>query len=342
MSWTFACDSRIRSRAREPLQKTQPHMQPQYIDEPPASDALAAAPMTGYAIRVVSRMTGLSVDTLRMWERRYDFPTPIRNGAGNRLYSEADVERLALIAKAMKVGYRAGEAIRFTREELTQTLASQPATQSTAGAGNPTNLERLLELIRSDELGRLRAELQRTVGVIGAKRFVIEVAGPLLHAIGQAWAAGTLRIHQEHLASAALSTQLRVLSHLHCCATGPRVMLATLPREQHSLGLELATLMASLAGATVETLGPDVPTAELVQAATSLRAQAVAISVSLATAPTAVMAHVAWLAEHLPKPIGLWLGGMGATLLEELPTRVKILDDWNAFDDAIEGLTRGL
>jgi hypothetical protein len=54
------------------------------------------------------------------------------------------------------------------------------------------------------------------------------------------------------------------------------------------------------------------------------------------------MAHVAWLAEHLPKPIGLWLGGMGATLLEELPSRVKVLDDWKAFDDAIEGLTRGL
>jgi MerR family transcriptional regulator, light-induced transcriptional regulator len=312
------------------------------MSETPLADILAPIGPKGYSIRVASRMTGLSVDTLRMWERRYDFPSPIRNGAGNRLYGEADVERLILVARAMKIGYRAGEAIRLTNKDLAQLLASHPTAPSNASDANSAEVERLLNLVRSDEIDLLRTELRRMTGVIGAKRFVVEVAGPMLDAIGYAWASGALRVHQEHLASAALATHLRLLSLLHAGANGPRLILATLPREQHSLGLEMAALMAALGGATVETLGPDAPTSEIAQAASALRVQAVGLSVSLATAPPAVSAHVAWLAEHLPTPIGLWLGGKGATLLEELPSRVKVLRDWTDLDDAIVGLARGL
>ncbi len=317
-------------------------MTPEDIDCELPDDGLDAIPEKGYSIRVASRMTGLSVDTLRMWERRYAFPSPLRNGAGNRLYGEADVERLILIARAMKVGYRAGEAIRMREQELTQVLASQPPARTRAGDDRSTDVARLLDLVRSDDAERLRHELRRITGVIGAKRFVADVAGPFTEAIGEAWAVGALRVHQEHLATAVLAAHLRLMSEHHACATGPRIMLATLPREQHSLGLEMAALMASLAGATVETLGPDCPTNEIVQAASALRVQAVALSISLATAPAAVLAHVEWMAEHLPTPLGFWLGGKGAGLVDALPNRVRLLHDWKALDDAVAGLARGL
>src|SRR6187200_3341730 len=80
-----------------------------------------AAP--GYSIRVASRLTGLSADTLRMWERRYGFPKPERNDSQIRVYSEADIERLILVGRALKAGYRAGEVIRRPIDELKQLLA---------------------------------------------------------------------------------------------------------------------------------------------------------------------------------------------------------------------------
>ena len=41
----------------------------------------------GYSIRVASRLTGVSSDTLRMWERRYGFPKPERNESQVRVYT---------------------------------------------------------------------------------------------------------------------------------------------------------------------------------------------------------------------------------------------------------------
>ena len=46
------------------------------------------------SIAAVERDTGLSKDTLRVWERRYGFPSPERDAAGDRLYPPAQVARL--------------------------------------------------------------------------------------------------------------------------------------------------------------------------------------------------------------------------------------------------------
>ena len=69
----------------------------------------AAAPSgPAYSIRVVSRMTSIEPETLRMWERRYGFPTPSRTEGGARVYSESDVTALNLIVVAIIPGQQIG------------------------------------------------------------------------------------------------------------------------------------------------------------------------------------------------------------------------------------------
>src|SRR6478609_7318657 len=80
----------------------------------------------GYSIRVASRLTGVSSDTLRMWERRYGFPKPERNESQVRVYSDADIERLVLVSRALKAGFRSGEVIHRGTEELRGLLVSPP------------------------------------------------------------------------------------------------------------------------------------------------------------------------------------------------------------------------
>ena len=51
----------------------------------------------GYRIGAVSRLTGISTDNLRVWERRYQTVTPARTDSGDRYYSSEDISRLKLI-----------------------------------------------------------------------------------------------------------------------------------------------------------------------------------------------------------------------------------------------------
>jgi DNA-binding transcriptional MerR regulator len=50
-----------------------------------------------YKIGVVSRKTGLTASTLRLWEDQYGLLAPARTRGGTRLYSESDVERVLYV-----------------------------------------------------------------------------------------------------------------------------------------------------------------------------------------------------------------------------------------------------
>ncbi|PTT81921.1 hypothetical protein DBR42_17435, partial [Pelomonas sp. HMWF004] len=61
----------------------------------------AAAPAGSVGIAAVERDTGISKETLRVWERRYGFPAPWRDAAGERLYAPEQVQRLRLIKRLL-------------------------------------------------------------------------------------------------------------------------------------------------------------------------------------------------------------------------------------------------
>jgi DNA-binding transcriptional MerR regulator len=52
-----------------------------------------------YPIRAAARLTQLSIETLRAWEKRYKAVEPVRR-KGIRLYSDSDIERLSLLRRA--------------------------------------------------------------------------------------------------------------------------------------------------------------------------------------------------------------------------------------------------
>ena len=66
---------------------------------PVKAEPTDTASLPRHPIAVVSERTGLSQDVLRIWERRYRAVAPTRTAGGERLYSDADVERLRLIQR---------------------------------------------------------------------------------------------------------------------------------------------------------------------------------------------------------------------------------------------------
>lgn len=70
-----------------------------------------------YRSGTAARLSGIPVDTLRMWERRYQVGGPQVNARGHRRYAAEDVERLALIKVLVDLGHAIG------------TIAHLPATK---------------------------------------------------------------------------------------------------------------------------------------------------------------------------------------------------------------------
>ena len=79
---------------------------------------------TKHPIQIVARRTGLSVDVIRAWERRYNAVTPTRTETGTRLYSNNDVKKLTLLSWAISAGRRIGDVASLSINDLTQVIDS--------------------------------------------------------------------------------------------------------------------------------------------------------------------------------------------------------------------------
>ncbi|UCB55942.1 MAG: MerR family transcriptional regulator [Thiotrichales bacterium] len=93
----------------------------------------------GYRIGAVSRLTGVSTDNLRVWERRYQTVVPARTDSGDRYYSSEDVARLKLIKKLVDSGDSISSIAALDEDELKKRL-SQNQPELIAATGQPCSV----------------------------------------------------------------------------------------------------------------------------------------------------------------------------------------------------------
>jgi len=74
----------------------------------------------GYRIGTVARLTGLSTDTIRAWERRYCVVKPNRSDNNNRFYTDAHVRKLISVKRLVDAGQTIGTVCRLTDDELSR------------------------------------------------------------------------------------------------------------------------------------------------------------------------------------------------------------------------------
>lgn len=274
-------------------------------------------------IAAVERDTGLSKDTLRVWERRYGFPVPARDLGGERAYPLDQVEKLRVIKRLMDAGHRPGRIVALPIDDL-QALADQGAVASSRADEAPGSgeLRRFLDLIRGHDAEQLRAQLLHAQARLGLGRFVHELVSPLNSLVGDAWMRGHLEIFEEHLYTECIQVVLRQgLAALPAPEPGagqPRVLLTTVPHEVHGLGLLMAESVFRLEGCRTVGLGVQTPIWDIVLAATAHRCDLVALSFTAILNPNAVVEALAELREKLPRAVELWAGG-AAPVLQRRP-----------------------
>lgn len=272
-----------------------------------------------FNITAVERDTGLSKDLLRMWERRYGFPSPQRDQHGERLYTAAEIERLRLIKRLIDRGFRPGKLFASDPESL-ECLLAEPTTTQTPSVIEDWN--GYLDLLRQGDISGLRDALQQQLMRQGLQSFVLDTAAPLSVAVGEAWMQGQIRIHEEHVYSEQLKSLLRQSMAVLGERGRPTLLLTTVPDEEHGLGLLLAEVLFMLEGARCISLGTRTPLLDIVDAATHHSVDVVALSFSMSFPPRQAAIQLKELRDYMPASIELWIGGAGTERIA-LPTGVK-------------------
>ena len=265
--------------------------------------ALFCAPQP---IAIVENETGLGKDTLRVWEKRYGFPTPERDAQGERLYAPAQIERLLHIKRALDAGMRPGQVVPLSLPELQARLNDHHPID------HHPETEALWPLVVAGHANALAQALTMTQQRMGWVAFVNECVAPLNVRVGQAWLNGEIEIHQEHVYAETLQTFLRQsIAQLKQQGPlqAPKVLLTTLNNEQHSLGLLMVELMLVLVRCDTLSLGTRLPMEHVMAATRMHQPDVVALSFSSHYGSREAWRDAQTLRSHLPEPVALWVGG---------------------------------
>ncbi|MBP8294938.1 MAG: MerR family transcriptional regulator [Burkholderiales bacterium] len=273
------------------------------------------------SISQVERDTGLSKDTLRMWERRYGFPQPGRDAFGERLYDAPQVDKLRVIKRLMDAGQRPGKLMDKSYEELSALGAQQMVAR--ADGAPPAAHTDLIALLQAHDSPALEQHLTHLLLRQGLQQFVLATLAPLNVAVGEAWARGDLAIFEEHLYTERVQGVLRsAIQSMSRRQDAPRVLLTTLPQEQHALGLLMVETLLASERVPCIALGTQTPLQDIATAAAAHRADIVALSFSDAFPLRAAAAGIASLHPDLAPSTTLWVGGSLVARLKQLPRGV--------------------
>jgi MerR family transcriptional regulator, light-induced transcriptional regulator len=276
---------------------------------PNAESPVTAASIASHlAISAVERDTGLSKDVLRVWERRYGFPVPLRDANGERLYPLSQVERLRAIKRLMDSGHRPGKLLSLSEVELDALSSRQNRPQRGDESGD---LQRqVIELIRSHDLLGLRQHLSLWLMKQGLQEFVVETVAPLSRAVTEAWMRGELQVFEERAYVELLQTLLRSAMQPSANCTGsPRFLLATLPNEVSALGLLMMEALLAPEGVQCVSLGTQVPIPEIATATTAFAADIVVLAFSASFSSKQAVASLESIRSVVPDTTAIWVGG---------------------------------
>jgi DNA-binding transcriptional MerR regulator/methylmalonyl-CoA mutase cobalamin-binding subunit len=286
------------------------------------------------SIAAVERETGLSKDTLRVWERRYGFPTPGRDPFGERAYPIDQVERLRVVKRLLDAGWRPGRLLKMSPQEVEaladrgQATAAALASGSSAPQSEP--LEPFLDLVRAHDAAGLHQELGRMLSRLGAFRFVTDLVAPLNVAVGEAWMRGRLEIFEEHAYTEEVQVVMRqAIAQIPVPQTAarPTVLLSTFPGEPHGLALLMVEALFRLEGCACVSLGVQTPLLDIVRACQAHQADIVALGFSGILGAQQVLEGLGDLRARLPAAVELWAGGSASVLSRRPVPGVNVVQD---------------
>lgn len=240
-----------------------------------------------YTVKHAAALTGISADTLRMWERRYGVVAPVRSQGGYRLYDDAAIARLTAMHALVAAGWAPREA---AAQVVSGTTLGPPQlhldesgsvlgdTVDAGGSGPDSDL--LVRLALEFDAESLRRSLDEVFAGHDVLELVDSWLMPALRRLGQAWQLGEVSVAAEHFVTAGVHRRLAVaLDAVPTRSGAPRVLLGLGRGSRHELGLLAFAVLLRRAGLDATYLGCDLPSDSWVVAVTTLDPELVVLGV---------------------------------------------------------------
>ncbi|MEK6289506.1 MAG: MerR family transcriptional regulator [Acidobacteriota bacterium] len=300
----------------------------------PSDDKVSVTPK--YLIGTVTKRTGLSIDVVRVWERRYGAVRPARSDGGTRLYSDADVLRLRRLRQAVENGHSIGQAAKLSESELDELISDAGQPRDGADPYRAVR-ERFIEAVQTMDVVAADQELARAATLFPARELVKKIVVPILDEVSERWARKEFGVAHEHFASGLLRSMLVSLLRIYRpYGNLDTLVLATPAGERHEFGLLFAALLAAAHGWRVVYLGVDLPADEIALAVKLTNARVLALS--LATERAETHAELESISNLVSAPTRVWIGGAGALRHRPLIDRANwiLVRDLEELDDRLK------
>jgi DNA-binding transcriptional MerR regulator/methylmalonyl-CoA mutase cobalamin-binding subunit len=285
-----------------------------------------------HPIQLVSRLTGLSVHVIRIWEQRYKAVEPQRTRTNRRLYSPQQIERLNLLREATQAGYNISQLAGLSDETLRGMAAGDASgngrdTPPAFETPTPAQfLDECLAAIKALDASALDDVIKRAAAVLGALGLLQRLIAPLTQALGDLWRAGEITAAHEHFATAAVRVALgNAAKPFGVPAHAPLLIVATPAGQVHELGGLLVAAAAVNFGWRVTYLGASLPAAEIAGAAQLSQARAVALSLVYPEDDPHLDVELMRLREALPPKTVLLAGGRAMSAYRATLDRIGAL-----------------
>jgi DNA-binding transcriptional MerR regulator/methylmalonyl-CoA mutase cobalamin-binding subunit len=273
-----------------------------------------------YSIKAAAQATGLSVETLRAWERRYRVVVPTRDASGRRMYDAEDVLRLRRLREATEHGHPIRRLAALSDAKLADILNG--AADHRPSAAPDAFVTRILGAAERFSAEDCEQALTLAIAMLPPQQLLTDVLQPLLREVGERWHRQEFQVSQERLVSSTVRRHLGLMLESYGrIAHRQPIVFATLPGERHEIGLLMSAMVCASRGFRLHYLGPDLPPEEIARFANHVDASIVALSMVLHDGIDRVPEQLRALASDLAPDGRIWLGGSACQKLprEDLP-----------------------
>lgn len=280
-----------------------------------------------YSIGELANSSGISENSLRIWERRYGKPTPDRLASGHRRYPKEQFIWLLKVSEAMSLGFKTSKVINATKEELEIMLLTSQKSKSMQG------FEEIILMLKEFNEKSIIETLHSQYEQKGVINFCDKFLSSLLTEIGRLWANNELSIRHEHFMTSIIEKFLTSLMPLKAENNSQvkKVLLCCLEGETHSLGLLMAELVCKYLGFNIVYLGVGTPDYEIIALTKTIHIDVVAISVPLSSANIQTEKRIKAIRLSIPQETKIVVGSKNERSNRLTSKGIKYTKDFKSF-----------
>jgi len=309
--------------------------------------------MQYFNIQVASQLSGVASATIRAWEKRYNAVVPERADNKHRLYSEKDIEKLALLYRLTEVGQSIGKIAHLGLNELKSIYSSlmhkpydelEVVTPHHERIDYDKILGNLYIALAAYKLDIISHELEKARALLSPRDLCLNILVPLFHEIGNKVGRNDLSIAQEHTLSAIVSFYIGQVIGQHYQKKTLKedlILISTPEGEMHEIGIMACALLCVHYGVRFIFLGANLPAISIAEAANALKSRAVLLGVTKGheiTDKRSLEDYLTDLSTNLTVNSEIWVGGnLKPYVRVELEKRkIPFFPTLQAFDEFLQ------